>query len=103
MPHGSVAPAPVTAPVHDDIAFRVWLATEVATIKTTLKALPCKEREAELRQLRSNGDTARGQRTLLLKIAPWILAGLGIGYAGKGALDAPAPTPAATPPPITAR
>lgn len=72
-------------------SFRLWLVGEVREIRTRLDALPCEARGRELRALGETNAEAAGQRRLLLKVLPWVLAALGIGAGtgiiGKQALD----------------
>lgn len=116
MPNGAPpAPVPAPAPVHNDFEYRAWAAAKLIIIENTLSQLPCQTHAERIDSLRLNGATAAGQRALIIKVLPWILAalglGTGLGVSGKTALDTVAPKPAPiaasaeapTPPSSTAR
>ena len=75
--------------VGNDQQFRLWVVQKLSAIETTVDALPCAAHGKKLEELERAADRATGERGLLLKVLPWILAALGIGGGlGKIVTDA---------------
>jgi len=75
----------------------IW--SELRSINGRLDRLPCERREAEIEIMKNTLARASGERGLIVKMLPYILAALGIGAASgvigqKATTPAPAPRPA---------
>ena len=73
---------------------------EMRAMNTTINDLPCKEHSATIRENRAALDRASGERGVILKALPYVLAALGLG-AATGVIGQRAATPAPAPRPAT--
>ena len=80
--------------VNNTNSFRMWLVGEMREMRTRMDGLPCVERGAQLVRLERDATRAEGQRSVLLKALPYVLAALGAGFGLKGLVPASPDAPA---------